>query len=198
MRTGGSHDRDGLRSGLPGASRLDAIVRLPLARYDRHQGGPACPHRASKRVDRRIPRAGSLRCRCLTTGPNCPRSGAPAPPLLDADIDNGVPGPRDDTGRFLERVYQAVTRGDVDRATDEVFDRMDGLLEEGNFAACDCILQQADLDRLDSNLMVAFLVITLPAREHLRERGAFYRGVERILTRDRGTEAVEKILRGLE
>jgi hypothetical protein len=75
---------------------------------------------------------------------------------------------------------------------------MDGLLERGEFAACDRILQRIDLGRLDSNLMVAFLVITLPARQHLHERGPFYREVQRILTRDRGQEAVEPILRGLE
>jgi hypothetical protein len=124
--------------------------------------------------------------------------GAPVPPLFDADVGNDVPGTRDDMGRFLERIYQTVARGDAEGATDEVFDRLDGLLERGEFEACDRILRQADLNRLDSDLMVAFLVITLPAREYLRERGPFYNGVERILTRDRDKEAVERILRGLE
>jgi hypothetical protein len=130
--------------------------------------------------------------------PQLPESGVPAPPLLDADASDGAPGVRDDVERFLNRVYQAVARGDTDGATDEVYDRFDGLLERGEFAACDRILQRVDLGRLDSNLMVAFLVITLPARQHLHERAPFYRGVQRILTRDRGREAVEPILRGLE
>ncbi len=103
-----------------------------------------------------------------------------------------------DMGQFLERIYQAVARGDAEGATDELFDRMDRLLEADDFAACDRILQRANLDRLESNLIVAFLVITLPAREHLRERGSFYHGVERMLTRDRDKEAFKKILRGLE
>jgi hypothetical protein len=130
--------------------------------------------------------------------PRLPESGAHAPPLFDADASTAAPGTRDDVGRFLDGVYQAVARGDIDGATDEVFDRIDGLLENGEFAACDCIFQRIDLDRLDSNLMVAFLVITLPASEHLHERGPFYREVQRNLTRDRGPEAVEQILRGLE
>jgi hypothetical protein len=127
-----------------------------------------------------------------------PESGAPAAPLLNADVGHGAPSSRDDISRFLERVYQAVARGDSDGATDEVYDQVDGLLERGDFAACDRILQLVDLDRLDSNLMVAFLVITLPVREHLRERRAFHGAVERILTTDRGKEAAEGILRGLE
>jgi hypothetical protein len=130
--------------------------------------------------------------------PQLPESGVPAPPLLDADAGDGAPGIRDDVERFLGGVYQAVARGDTDGATDDVYDRVDGLLERGEFAACDRILERIDLGRLDSNLMIAFLVITLPARQHLRERGPFYREVERILSRDRGREAVEPILRGLE
>ncbi len=102
-----------------------------------------------------------------------------------------------DMGEFLERIYQAVARGDAEGAADEVFDRTDRLLEAGDFAACDRFLQQADLDRLDSDLMVSLLVIAQPAREHLRERGSFYQGAERMLTRDRDKEAVNKILRGL-
>jgi hypothetical protein len=127
-----------------------------------------------------------------------PQGDAPAPPLLDADVGKGAPGSRDDSGRFLERIYQAVARGDTDGATDELYDRVDGLLEGGDFEACDRILQLVAPDRLDSNLMVAFLVITLPAREHLRERETFYRAAERILNRDRGEEAAGKILQGLE
>ena len=130
--------------------------------------------------------------------PQLPESGVPAPPLLDADAGDGAPGVRDDVERFLDRVYQAVARGDTDGATDDVYDRIDGLLERGEFAACDRILQRIDLGQLDSNLMVAFLVITLPARQQLHERGPFYRGVQRILARERGQEAVEPILRGLE
>jgi hypothetical protein len=127
-----------------------------------------------------------------------PESGAPAPPLLDADVGNGVPAVRDDVARFLDGVYQAVSRGDFEGATDDVYDRVDGLLEAGDFGACDRILQQVNPHRLDSNLMVAFLVITLPAREHLRERSPFYHEVERILAGNRDKESVERILRGLE
>jgi hypothetical protein len=130
--------------------------------------------------------------------PQLPESGVPVPPLLDVDAGDGASGIRDDVERFLDGVYQAVARGDTDGATDAVYDRIDGLLERGDFAACDRILERIDLGRLDSNLMVAFLVITLPASQHLRERGPFCRGVQRILTRDRGQEAVEPILRGLE
>jgi hypothetical protein len=127
-----------------------------------------------------------------------PRSDASIPTLLDAEVGNGAPGNRDDAGRFLERIYQAVARGDTDGATDDLYDRVDGLLERGDFAACDRILQLVAPDRLDSNLMVAFLVITLPAREHLRDREAFYRAVERRLIKDRGEESAGEILRGLE
>lgn len=127
-----------------------------------------------------------------------PDSGAPAPPLLGAHGDHNAPVGRDEVRRFLEKTYQTVARGDIDTATDEVFDRIDGLLEAGDFAACDRILQMADPDRLDSNLMVAFLVITLPARERLRERGAFHDAVRRILATSRGEAAAEEILRGLE
>jgi hypothetical protein len=130
--------------------------------------------------------------------PHVSQSGVAAPPSFDADVGDGAPGTRDDVERFLDGVYQAVARGDTDGATDEVYDRIDELLERGEFAACDRILERIDLGRLDSHLMVAFLVITLPARQHLHERGPFYRGVQRTLSKDRGQEAVESILRGLE
>ena len=130
--------------------------------------------------------------------PRPPENADPAQPVLHIEADTGAPSTPDDVSRFLDRVYQAVSRGDTDGATDEVFDRVDDLLERGDYAACDRILRQADLDRLDSNLMVAFLAITLPAREHLREREPLYRGVKQVLIGDRGKEAVGEILRGLE
>lgn len=124
-------------------------------------------------------------------------SGIPVPPFLDVD-GHGDTGHRDDVGRFLERIYEAVARGDLDGATDELYDRVDGLLDQGDLAACDRILRTVDPGRLDSHLMVAFLVITLPARAQLREREAFRDAVERILTDGRGKETAEEILRGLE
>jgi hypothetical protein len=130
--------------------------------------------------------------------PQLPDTGVPAPPWFDAEAGDGASGTRDDVGRFLDGVYQAVAQGDTDGAADKVYDRIDRLLERGEFATCDRLLRRIDLGQLDSNVMVAFLVITLPARQHLHERGPFYRGVERILSRDRGREAVEPTLRGLE
>ena len=104
----------------------------------------------------------------------------------------------DEVGRFLDGVYQTVERGDTDGATDMVFDRFDELLDRGDYAACEHILRRTDLEQLDSNLMVAFLVITLPAKGHLAEREPLYRRVERALTIDRGEDAAGELLRGLE
>ena len=104
----------------------------------------------------------------------------------------------DEVGRFLDGVYQTVERGDTDGATDTVFDRFDELLDRGDYPACEHILRRTDLEKLDSNLMVAFLIITLPAKGHLIERESLYRRVRRALTKDRGEDAAGELLRGLE
>jgi hypothetical protein len=106
--------------------------------------------------------------------------------------------PLDEVGQFLDGVSQTVGRGDTDGATDTVFDRFDELLDRGDYAACDQILRRTDMEELDSNLMVAILVITLPAKGHLAERDPLYRRVKRALMEDRGEDAAGELLQGLE
>jgi hypothetical protein len=66
---------------------------------------------------------------------------------------------------------------DCDAAQHEIFYTIDKFCTEGNFKDCDTILQVLDLNRLNTNLIISFLTITLPAKQHLQSRKQFFEKV---------------------
>ena len=82
---------------------------------------------------------------------------------------------------WLETIYSLVADRKVDDAIDVVLDNIDDMLLAGEFGQCDRALSAVDLDRLDTNLMVCFMSVTLAAKRHLQNRAAFVDAVERKL-----------------
>lgn len=71
---------------------------------------------------------------------------------------------------WLEAIYEAVANEQLYKAGEILFDHMDDLYDDGEFATCDQIIEEVDLSRLDSNLVVSLLSITRPAKDQLRNR----------------------------
>jgi hypothetical protein len=96
----------------------------------------------------------------------------------------------------LTNIYLLVDQHRVDDATNILFERMDELLSAGKFQLCDDLLRSIDLQRLDTNLVVAVLSITLVAADHLPYRQRF---VERAVQRleHLAPERVDRLLDGL-
>jgi tetratricopeptide (TPR) repeat protein len=97
---------------------------------------------------------------------------------------------------WLLEVYSLVSQARREAAIDLVFERIDALLREGRFDSCDEVLRAVDTRRLSTSLMVAFLSITLAAKDELKSRAAL---VDRIEARlgDVEPERLEGLLSGL-
>jgi hypothetical protein len=115
-------------------------------------------------------------------------------PIL-ADVLGGpvhIPGPVLDLG--LYRVYCLCEEQKIDQALDEVFERIDGLLSASRFEECDRLLDQVDVNRLNSHLLVGFLTITAAARHKLTARERLYTRVAQALRRLKGEQYAAQLL----
>ncbi len=77
-----------------------------------------------------------------------------------------------------------------------IFSFIDDLLLQGKFDVCNEILATIDLNYLSPTCVVAVLAITLPAREELSLRRAFYKSARYWLELVRTD--VEELLKGLD
>lgn len=93
----------------------------------------------------------------------------------------------------LSEVYSFVELGDRESAVDLLFERVDELLADDRMPECDALLQQIDVTKLDSHLMVSSLSITWLAREHLPSRASLVARIEAQLIESEPTR-VEKLL----
>ncbi len=97
---------------------------------------------------------------------------------------------------WIEDVYSLVKREEIDPAIDLLFEKIDDLLVDGHFTACDDILRAIDVSRLDTNLLVAVLSITVAAREHLPYRVRWLeRATQRLM--ELSPDRIEGLLAGL-
>lgn len=96
--------------------------------------------------------------------------------------------------RWLAELY-AEQR--TDAAIDILFRRVDELLTAREFEVCNDLLRCIDLNRLDTNLTVAVLSITLAAAERLPYRQQFVWRVAEHL-QDIAPERAARLLEGLE
>ena len=117
---------------------------------------------------------------------------------LDAD-EISRPIPREEITRrqaddFLAQVYQLDAAGEVQAATDNVFDYVDKLLSIGMFDVVNEILKRVRAQKLSTSLMRSFLTITFAAKRHLMEREDFFERVEVEMISRRGTEVTKRLI----
>ena len=97
---------------------------------------------------------------------------------------------------WLDEVYSLTARGEIDSAIDVLFDHVDDLLLEGDFSTCNELLIAVDLKRLDTNLLIAILSITLSASEKLPNRTLLVSRVEKRLA-ELAPERLHSLMDGL-
>ena len=117
---------------------------------------------------------------------------------LDADeISRPIP-PEEITRRqaddFLAQVYQLDAAGEVQAATDNVFDYVDKLLSIGMFDVVNEILKRVRVQKLSTSLMRSLLTITFAAKRHIMEREDFFERVETEMISRRGTEVTKRLI----
>ena len=95
---------------------------------------------------------------------------------------------------FLAVVYYLDAAGDLDNATDRLFDYIDRLLHVGMFEIVNEILRQVQVQKLSTSLMRSLLTITLAAKRHLKDREEFFERVEKEMTDRRGTAITDRLL----
>jgi hypothetical protein len=98
---------------------------------------------------------------------------------------------------ILNQIYELQKAAKTDRAIDLLFEKIDDLLSAGTFSVCDSVLDKADLRKLDVDLTVAFLVITLPAKKRLERRAKFFNKARKAFTTKYGRSEADRILQGL-
>lgn len=74
----------------------------------------------------------------------------------------------------LQKIYDLIDQQKPHAAVDILFRNIDTLLRNGQFDVCDGLIKGIDLQRLDTNLIVALLSITLPAADKLPYRPSLF------------------------
>jgi hypothetical protein len=110
--------------------------------------------------------------------------------------DKATLRPRPLNLRWLETVYTRVAAGDPDGAIDVLFEEVDNLLVDADFSAVDSVLRSIDPMRLDTNLIVAALSVTLRASPQLSARERFVQRAEQRLG-EIAPDRVDRLLAGL-
>ena len=86
----------------------------------------------------------------------------------------------------------------IDNQIDEIFDKVDDLFLDGKFAEVDAMLPDVDPAALDECLTVAWLTITMAAKDKLRNRASLVDRVRAHFEEAEPAYRVNKLLRGLE
>lgn len=94
-------------------------------------------------------------------------------------------------------VYAAVgSTSRTDHTIDVLFNTIDDMLIDGEFDSCDAGLETLDLERLDTNLLIAALSITKSAAPILPSRQRFVERVEQRV-RELAPERLEELMSGI-
>lgn len=83
--------------------------------------------------------------------------------------------------KVRQNIYKLVADGQDDEAIDLVFDYIDRKLLDGDFMNVDDMLDECEVEKLNTVLMLAFLAITYAARSELTCRDKFRQRVEKRL-----------------
>lgn len=97
----------------------------------------------------------------------------------------------------LERFYEADARLSKEASNDIIFEWFDERYQAGDFAACNVILGEVEVERLSTKALIAILSITLPCKSLLDNRSGLFWVVEEKLRAERPAE-VDGLLIGLE
>lgn len=81
----------------------------------------------------------------------------------------------------LNYLYDILALGDIDKALDFIFREIDRLLSVGQLTSVDAILAAIDFEKLDLDSQLGFLTATLPVKEYLKNREAFYQKVKQFI-----------------
>jgi len=95
---------------------------------------------------------------------------------------------------FLDTLYMLTGQKRIADATDLIFGCIDRLLSDGDFAAVNAILADADPEYLPSSTRRSFLAITAAAKDKLPARKQFYDKALALLVAERGRDYAEKLL----
>jgi hypothetical protein len=99
---------------------------------------------------------------------------------------------------LLTLAYEAVAAGKIDDAIDVIIDVIDDRLRAGKWEEVDAILAAANLGKLDADSLVALLIATVRAKEHLPIRatvaGAIATRVRKLLPKEEAEAALEGVL----
>lgn len=86
----------------------------------------------------------------------------------------------------------------LDRALDDLYDHIDEALTQGRFTDVDQELGAVDVAALAPAILIGWLSITGPARDHLPGRATFAQAVRVRLASTMPPDELEGCLRGLE
>lgn len=101
-----------------------------------------------------------------------------------------------DHKKFLQQLYNLAS-GDFNETMDLLFAYIDDLLYKGRFADCDQLLEEVDLQYLNTYLIIGFLSTTRRATSVLKNRKSF---VERARVRltELAPDRIERLMSGLD
>jgi DNA segregation ATPase FtsK/SpoIIIE-like protein len=95
---------------------------------------------------------------------------------------------------LADELYALCAQGRDQEAVERVLSRFESDLRADRFAAVDEVLSQVDVARLAPSVLIAALTITVPAKDLLRARAAFFRQVEETLRASLGPERADALL----
>lgn len=118
--------------------------------------------------------------------------------VLEEEIETAAPQKDLDETPFawLTEIYALVKAGNPDDALDILFRQIDELLVLDQASQCEDILRSIDLQKLDSNLLVGLLSITLPIASTSTARAKVFERIERRFRLDFPSRA-DRLLAGL-
>lgn len=83
-----------------------------------------------------------------------------------------------------------------DAELDELYDKVDDLLDEGKFSELDTLISELDISKFGTFIMLGWLTLTLVAKDHLPSRAGLVRRCEARL-QELGVDRVEELLQRL-
>lgn len=86
---------------------------------------------------------------------------------------------------------------DTDEKIDRIYDKIDRLLYEGKFDVVDKILGNVTTKYLNSDFLITFLTVTLPAKSKLLNRPRLYHHTSYYILCCYGNDYKNKVLDGL-
>lgn len=105
---------------------------------------------------------------------------------------------REESLSFVTALYKKLKETDEDLAIRFVIKFLYELRKNGRFALCDRILQDVQIEKIPAVAMVALLTISAPIKDKLPHRADFYGRAKRAIIQQRGPEATERLLIGLD